>query len=210
MKENYQLKTDEIIKKISQEEKVPKLLLHSCCAPCSSYVISYLSSYFQITVFYYNPNIYPKEEYQKRKKEQMRFIKEFQTKYPVDYLDCDYEPNEFFDTVKGLEKEKEGKERCTKCYYLRMKETAKQASFYQYDYFTTTLSVSPYKNADKINKIGSLLEKEYHIPFLYADFKKRNGYKQSISLSKEYQLYRQNYCGCIFSKQASLEKKISK
>lgn len=207
MKENYQLKTDEIIQKINKEEKVPKLLLHSCCAPCSSYVLSYLSSYFQITVFYYNPNIYPEEEYQKRKKQQIRFIKEFKTKYPVDYLDCDYKPNEFFDTVKGLEKEKEGNERCTKCYYMRMKETAKQASLYQYDYFSTTLSVSPYKNADKINKIGSVLEKEYHIPFLYADFKKRNGYKQSISLSKEYQLYRQNYCGCVFSKQASLEKK---
>lgn len=207
MKENYQLKTDEIINKIIKEEKVPTLLLHSCCAPCSSYVLSYLSNYFKITVFYYNPNIHPDDEYKKRKEEQIRLIKELKTKYKIDYLDCDYNPNEFFSIAKGLEQEKEGASRCMKCYFFRMKETAKQASTLHFDYFGTTLSVSPYKNASKLNEIGSFLEKEYPVSFLYADFKKRNGYKQSISLSKEYNLYRQHYCGCIYSKEES-EKKL--
>jgi predicted adenine nucleotide alpha hydrolase (AANH) superfamily ATPase len=197
LKTNYQLKLDEIIKNL---EGTPRLLLHSCCGPCSSYVLTYLSDYFKITVLYYNPNIAPYEEYNKRLKEQIRLINELKPKNKIDLMECDYDNDEFMKIAKGLENEVEGGARCTKCYYLRLEYTALKAKENNYDYFGTTLSVSPYKNAEKLNKIGSLLEDKYGVKYLFSDFKKRNGYKESIRLSREYKLYRQNYCGCIFSK----------
>ena len=196
MKENYQKIMEKMLKNIDGET----LLLHSCCAPCSSYVIGLLSDYFKITVFYYNPNISPYEEYQKRVEEQIRFINELDTKYKVDFIEGDYEHEEFLRVVEGLENELEGGKRCFKCYYQRLEKTAKTAKENNYDYFCTTLSVSPYKNAQKLNEIGKLLEEQYGIKYLYSDFKKNDGYKKSIELSKEYNLYRQDYCGCKYSK----------
>jgi len=200
MKQNEQIEMEKIIEKEQQNNNIPTLLLHSCCAPCSSYVLETLSNYFKITIFYYNPNIYPIEEYLKRKEEEKRFIKEFDSKYKIEMLDCDYEGNLFFDMAKGLENKKEGEERCYLCYNLRMKKTAIEAKNNNFDYFTTTLSISPYKNSTWINEIGRNLEKEYNIKYLPADFKKKNGYKRSIELSSTYNLYRQDYCGCIYSK----------
>lgn len=195
MKINYQCKLEEILKTLSTK---PKLLLHSCCGPCSSYVLEYLEQYFQITVFYYNPNISPYEEYQMRVKEQIRFL---QTVHPhVSFLEGTYEPEKFDAISKGLEQEQEGGARCIKCYLLRLEETAKQAKQLGFDYFTTTLSVSPYKNSQKLNELGERLEQKYQISYLYADFKKKNGYKRSIELSRAYNLYRQDYCGCLYSK----------
>ena len=202
MKTNYQIKLDEILNSLDAPKK---LLLHSCCAPCSSYVIEYLSNYFYITVLYYNPNIEPLEEYLKRKNEEIRFIKEFKTKYPVDMIDIDYENDLYHETIKGLEMEPEGGARCFKCFYLRMEKTALKAKEFNYDYFATTLTVSPYKNSEAINKIGSIIEDKYNIKYLYSDFKKREGYKRSIALSKEYNLYRQHYCGCLYSKTNDIE-----
>ncbi len=199
MKINYQLLLDEVIKKITNNNEVPKLLLHSCCAPCSSYVILYLSQYFEITVFFYNPNIMPDLEYQRRLNEQIKLIETITTKHPVNFIEGDYDSNLFLEQVKGLEEEPEGTTRCFKCYQLRLEETAKLANTNNYDYFTTTLTVSPYKNASKINEIGKLLESKYNIKYLNSDFKKRNGYKESIKLSEKYNLYRQHYCGCPFS-----------
>lgn len=195
---NYQKQLDTIIE--NSEDKVPSLLLHSCCAPCSSYCIEYLSQYFSITVLYYNPNIYPETEYIKRKNEQKRLIGEMQTKHPVKMLDCDFESEKFYETVKGMEHCREGGERCFKCYRLRLEKTATAAAENDFDYFTTTLTISPLKNAQKINEIGCDLAEEYGVNWLPSDFKKREGYKRSIELSKEYNLYRQNYCGCVFSK----------
>ncbi len=197
MKVNYQVILDKIIE--ANENKVPTLLLHSCCAPCSSYVLKYLGNYFKITLYFYNPNIYPKEEYDKRLKEQKRLIKLLKVKYPIDIIEGVYEPNVFLEQSLGLEKEREGYGRCFKCYRLRLEKTAKKAKELKFDYFTTTLTVSPYKNSDKINLIGSELEKIYNVDYLYSDFKKKEGYKQSIELSKEYNLYRQDYCGCQYS-----------
>lgn len=194
---NYQNKLDEIIENL---DYVPNLLLHSCCAPCSSYVIEYLSNYFNITIYYYNPNISPKEEYEKRKNEQIRFIKEFKSKNKLDIIDVDYNYDDFLNIANGLENVKEGGIRCFKCYNLRLESTAKKASELNYDYFGTTLTVSPYKNSEKLNEIGSELESKYNIKYLCSDFKKKNGYKRSIELSKIYNLYRQDYCGCIYSK----------
>ena len=185
---------------LQKEGKVPRLLLHSCCAPCSSNCIEVLSKYFMVTVFYYNPNISSDEEYKKRVAEQIRFIKEFDTPNKVEFIEGDYEPDVFFKEVKGLEKEPEGGKRCFKCYELRLRRSADYAKKHQYDYFTTTLSISPLKNADKLNEIGGNLSGEYKILYLFSDFKKKNGYKRSIELSKEYNLYRQNFCGCVFSK----------
>lgn len=201
MNRNYQKELEQVINRLVQEQKVPTLLLHSCCAPCSSYVIEYLSSYFHITVFYYNPNIYPDEEYEKRVEEQMRFIQEFPTKYPVQFLRGEFEKERFYDTVKGIEQIREGGERCFRCYKLRLLETAKRAQSIGCDYFTTTLSISPLKNAEKLNEIGEELAIEYGVNYLNSDFKKKNGYKRSVELSNEYGMYRQDYCGCIFSKQ---------
>lgn len=193
----YQEKLDEII---SNLDYTPNLLLHSCCAPCSSYCIEYLTNYFNITIYYYNPNISPKEEYEKRKQEEIKFINEFKSKNKLNIIDCDYNYDDFLNVISGLEKEPEGGSRCSKCYLLRMDATAKKGEELKYDYFATTLTVSPYKNSKKINEIGFLLEEKYKIKYLPSDFKKKNGYKRSIELSKEYNLYRQNYCGCIFSK----------
>ena len=197
---NYQNELNKIIDKIIYEKKTPSLLLHSCCAPCSSYVLEHLCNYFYITVFYYNPNIYPYEEYIKRVKEQRKFILNFNTNDKINFIEGSYDSEKFYFISEGLEKEKEGGLRCFKCYKLRLEETAKLAKEANYDYFTTTLTISPYKNAQKLNCIGKDLADKYKIKYLYSDFKKKNGYKRSIELSKEYNLYRQNYCGCIFSK----------
>lgn len=202
MKENYQKKLDEILENLDGPKR---LLLHSCCAPCSSYVIEYLSNYFYITVLYYNPNIEPVEEYNKRKNEEIRFIKEFKTKYPVDMLDCDYDNEKYRECVKGLENEPEGGARCSKCFILRMEKAASEAKRLDYDYFGTTLTVSPYKNSQVLNNIGKFLSDKYDIKYLYSDFKKREGYKRSIVLSKEYNLYRQHYCGCIYSMENDID-----
>ncbi len=199
-KRNFQKELDKIIDGQIQEDTVPRLLLHSCCAPCSSYVLKYLAEYFSITVLYYNPNISPGEEYTKRVEEQRRLIEEMPVKNSITLIACDYEPQEFYDAVRGLEKEPEGGARCFVCYELRMREAAMYAAEYGFDYFTTTLSISPFKNAEKINEIGEKLSAEYGVKHLPSDFKKREGYKKSVELSAQYNLYRQNYCGCIFSK----------
>lgn len=201
---NYQKELDRVIESIKKEGKVPSLLLHVCCAPCSSYCLEYLSKYFKITVFYYNPNISIKEEYNYRLSEEKRLIKEMSFENSVDIIDGTYEPNEFFTAVKGLEKETEGGKRCMECFKLRLSETCKKAKQLNFDYVTTTLTISPLKNADALNKIGSKCAESYGINWLYSDFKKREGYKRSIVLSNEYKLYRQNYCGCIFSKEQTL------
>lgn len=207
MKENYQKILDETIAGLEERGEVPKLLLHSCCAPCSSYVLEYLSNYFYITVLYYNPNIYPEDEYYHRAAEQKRFIKEFPTKYPVTFVEGNFEPERFYETVKGYENIREGGERCFRCYELRLREAAEYAKKLNCDYFTTTLSISPMKNAVKLNEIGGSLAEEYGIPYLYSDFKKRDGYKRSTVISAEYGMYRQDYCGCVFSKREREEQK---
>ena len=207
MKENFQKILDETIAGLEERGEVPKLLLHSCCAPCSSYVLEYLSDYFYITVLYYNPNIYPEDEYYHRAAEQKRFIKEFPTKYPVTFVEGKFEPERFYETVKGYENIREGGERCFRCYELRLREAAEYAKKLNCDYFTTTLSISPMKNAAKLNEIGRMLAEEYGIPYLYSDFKKRDSYKRSTIISAEYGMYRQDYCGCVFSKREREEQK---
>lgn len=197
---NYQNIMEQIIKENIENNKVPKLLLHSCCAPCSSYCIELLSKYFEVTVFYYNPNIYPEEEYHYRAKEQKKFIDEFQTKHKVSFIEGNFDTQRFYDMAKGLENAKEGHERCFKCYALRLDETAKMADKLGFDYFTTTLSISPLKNSQKLNQIGADIEKNYNVKYLFSDFKKKNGYKRSTEISKEYDMYRQYYCGCVYSK----------
>ena len=176
-----------------------KASVTSCCAPCSSYVLEYLSNYFEITVFYYNPNIYPETEYTKRILEQQKLIDDMNFKYPVSFVAGEYEKEKFYEMARGLEEVKEGGSRCMKCYELRLRETAEIAKAGEYDYFTTTLSISPLKNAAKLNEIGQRLAKEYGVEYLISDFKKKNGYKRSTELSKIYGLYRQDYCGCEFS-----------
>lgn len=197
---NYQKILDREIESIVSENRVPKLLLHSCCAPCSSYCLEYLSEYFEITVYYYNPNISLADEYEKRADEQERLIREMPLKHPVQFVKGTHEPEKFFEMARGMEHVPEGGERCFKCYELRLRAAAEMAKAGDYDYFTTTLSISPLKNAAKLNEIGAELSKEYGVPYLYSDFKKRNGYKRSTELSAMYGLYRQNYCGCIYSK----------
>ena len=199
-KVNYQRKLDDIIKTLDPAAPPPKLLLHSCCAPCSSYVLEYLTQYFSITVFYYNPNIYPPEEYDHRVKELQRLINELPVKNPVTLVERGYDPQEFYNAVKGLENIPEGGERCFACYRLRLERTAQLAAELGADYFTTTLSISPYKNSAKLNEIAEELSEVYSLAALPSDFKKKNGYKRSIELSAEYGLYRQDYCGCVFSK----------
>lgn len=176
-----------------------KLLLQCCCAPCSSEVISYLTSYFDITILFYNPNISPFEEYKKRKEELIRLINSIPHKNKLEYLDCDYDNNIYESKIKGYENCKERGARCTICFNLRLEKTASLAKKYHYDYFCSTLTISPYKNAQLINQIGEKFEKIYNIKWLHSDFKKEDGYKKSIELSKKYNLYRQNYCGCIYS-----------
>lgn len=206
MKTDYNKEMEKILEKIENENACPTLLLHTCCAPCSTAVIKRLANYFKITVFYYNPNISPKEEYEKRKEEQKRFIKESALEN-ITLLDCDYENELFTQIAKGLEQEKEGGKRCPKCFKLRLEKTAKKAKEENFDYFGTSLTVSPYKNAEILNKIGKMLEEKYQVTFLPSDFKKKNGYKESIELSKKYHLYRQDYCGCIFSKEEREQQK---
>ena len=193
---NYQRKLEQLVESL---DYTPRLLLHSCCAPCSSRCIEFLTNYFDITILYYNPNISPIEEYEKRKKEQIKFISEFKSINKLDFMDIEYDYNDFLMIAKGLENEKEGGLRCFKCYELRLDKTALIAKENNYDYFGTTLTVSPYKNSQVLNQIGEKLSKKYEVNYLYSDFKKNNGYKRSIELSKEYNLYRQDYCGCIYS-----------
>ena len=196
---NYDKLLEELISLNQEEGIVPNILLHSCCAPCSSYVIEYLSNYFNITIFYYNPNISPMDEYLKRKEEQIRLINSMDTKYKVNIIDCDYDNDLYTSSVRGLELEPERGSRCTVCFRLRLEKTAVRAKNGCYDYFATTLTLSPYKNAKLINEIGFELENQYNIKYLASDFKKRDGYKRSIELSKKYDLYRQDYCGCVYS-----------
>lgn len=194
---------DKLLTQLEASGEVPRLLLHSCCAPCSSHCIEYLSRYFKVTVFYYNPNISSEEEYRKRVAEQIRFISEFPTKYKVDFIEGDYDTSEFYRIAKGYEHCEEGHERCFRCYELRMRKTAELAKAGTedgaFDYFATTLTLSPLKNAVKLNEIGLMLQEELGINYLLTDFKKKEGYKRSIELSTEYNLYRQNYCGCVYS-----------
>lgn len=197
MNENYNNKMYDIINNLNGKKK---LLLHSCCAPCSTSCIERLTKYFDITILYYNPNIEPKEEYEKRKKYQIELIKKFNSVNKLNYIDCDYDNNIYHEKVKGLENEKEGGARCNVCYFLRMEKTALLAKKLGYDFFATTLTVSPYKHSKTINEIGKILEEKYNINYLYSDFKKENGYKRSIELAKEYELYRQDYCGCLYAK----------
>lgn len=211
---NYQKELDKVIGQIEKATleggQPPRLFLHSCCAPCSSYCLEYLRKYFQITVFYYNPNISMEPEYRKRVEEQKRLIAAYNaqlkenkeiTAYVIDIVEGDYEPQEFYAIAKGLEQCPEGGERCFLCYELRLKKTAELAKIQGFDYFATTLTISPLKNAQKLNEIGERLAVEYGVSWLVSDFKKKNGYKRSIELSAEYDLYRQDYCGCIYSKQ---------
>lgn len=200
MNENYYLLFEKQIEEIKTLQLVPNLLLHSCCAPCSSQVISTLTNFFNITILYYNPNIYPKEEYLKRKEEQKKLLNKIESINKLNIIDCDYDNEVYEQTIKGLEKEKEGGARCYKCFSLRLEKTAKIGEENNYDYFSTTLTISPHKNSKIINIIGKSLEEKYNIKWLYSDYKKKDGYKKSIELSKKYNLYRQNYCGCIYSK----------
>ncbi len=196
---NYQKDLDRILEKLGREHRVPKLLLHSCCAPCSSYVLEYLSEYFDITLLYYNPNIYPPEEYSAREAEEARLIGEMSFPHRVVMVKGTYEPDEFYREIQGLEQEPEGGARCERCYELRLRQAAQMAKKSGCDFFTTTLTISPLKSAQKINSIGERLAGEYQVAYLPSDFKKRDGYKRSLELSREYGLYRQNYCGCIYS-----------
>ena len=200
-KQNYQRILEHTLEEIGKNGAVPTLLLHSCCAPCSSYVLEYLSQYFEITVFYYNPNIYPETEYRERAREQERLIWEMKTENPIHFLEGTYDPSVFYAMARGHEKDLEGGERCFRCYELRLREGAAVAKQGGFDYFTTTLSISPLKNAQKLNEIGIRLGEEYGVPYLQSDFKKKNGYKRSTELSAQYGLYRQNYCGCVFSQE---------
>lgn len=192
---NYDRVLEEIISNLDYK---PKLLLHSCCGPCSSYVISYLKDYFDITILYYNPNIEPKSEYDKRLSEQKRLINELNIPH-LALHDISYDNVSYREKIIGHEQDLEGGERCHICYELRLQKTAEIAKEEGFEYFGTTLTVSPYKNAKVLNEIGELLSKKYNIKWLYSDFKKKDGYKKSIELSKKYDLYRQDYCGCEFS-----------
>lgn len=194
---NYEKLMEE---QILNSKEGSSLLLHACCAPCSSAVLERLASHFKISILYYNPNITEEKEYQKRLDELKKFISKLTFKYPINIIDSRYEPKEFFQMAKGLEKEKERGKRCYKCYELRLEETAKVAKEKNFDFFATTLTLSPYKITPWLNEIGEKLSEKYQANYLYSDFKKKNGYKRSIELSKEYNLYRQDYCGCIYSK----------
>lgn len=190
---------DAVVASLPQGER-PRLLLQSCCGPCCSYVLEALTPYFRVTVLYYNPNIQPKAEYDLRLENQRKIITALPTPTEVDILECGYDGEKYDAAVKGLESEPEGGARCTVCFRLRLEETAKRASELGYDWFCTTLTVSPHKDAERLNQIGRALGERYGVPFLPSDFKKREGYKRSIQLSKEYGLYRQDYCGCLYSK----------
>lgn len=201
---NYDLMMHE---QINNAKEGSKLLLHACCGPCSSTCLERLGNFFDISILYYNPNISDKREYDKRVCEIKKFINSFKTKYPIKLIEGRYDPMEFFEIAKGLENEPERGERCYKCYNLRLEETAKVADELGFDFFATTLTLSPYKKADWLNEIGSCLDKKYNSTYLYSDFKKKNGYKRSIELSYQYDMYRQDYCGCVYSKRDYLERK---
>ena len=194
---NYQRELDEIIGDLTAR---PRLLLHCCCAPCSSYVTEYLHEFFEITVFFYNPNITEETEYIKRREELKRYLREVHFGREIVFLDADHDPERFFEVSKGLEDEPERGRRCTECYRLRLEKTAAAARDGGYDYFCTTLSISPHKDADRLMMIGEELADAYGVSYLPSDFKKKGGYQRSIELSREYELYRQDYCGCVFSK----------
>lgn len=208
MKRNYQAELDRLIASLGGS--TPTLLLHSCCAPCSSYTLEYLTQHFSVTVFYYNPNISPAEEFYKRVAEQKRLIAELPVKNPVSFIEGEYDYTEFLAAVKGLEDIPEGGERCFACYRLRLERTARLAAEMGFDWFATTLSISPYKNAQKLGEISEELAGIYKVGALPCDLKKRGGYKRSIELSAEYGLYRQDYCGCAFSKREAEEKRAGK
>lgn len=199
-KRNYAKELEMLLASLKTESKPPRLLLHACCAPCSSHVLEYLSDYFEIDLLYYNPNISPKEEYAKRLEELKRLIGAMPFKHRVQLVPCAYDGEAFSGVAKGLEFVPEGGERCEKCFRLRLTEAAKEAKRGGYDYFTTTLSISPLKNAELLNRIVEEVGQEIGVPHLPADFKKKDGYKRSLELSKEYDLYRQDYCGCLYSK----------
>ena len=196
---NYQLILDKKLKEIIGKESVPTLLLHSCCAPCSSYVLEYLSEYFNIIILFYNPNIMPFDEYNHRLEEQKRLVSEMKTKNNVKIIEGEYNVDDFLNVAKGLEDEPEGGARCEKCFRLRLNESAVFAKRLGADYFTTTLTVSPHKNSQIINAIGNEVSEKFGVEYLQSDFKKRNGYKRSIELAKQYDLYRQDYCGCVYT-----------
>ena len=208
-KQNYQRMLEELIASIPAGE-APSLLLHSCCAPCSSYCLEYLAQYFRITLFYYNPNISPREEFDKRTAELRRLAAELPMKYPAKVVVPEYRPEEFYSAVKGLENIPEGGERCFACYRLRLEKTAQYAAEHGFDYFCSTLSISPMKNAEKLNSIGAELSGIYSVKLLPSDFKKKGGYLRSTELSREYGLYRQNYCGCVFSKREAEQREAKK
>ena len=206
-KRNYQRELEKIISDIPAGQR-PRLLLHSCCAPCSSYVMEYLSRYFDIELYYYNPNISPEEEYTKRAEELKRLSEQMNLVGKLGVTVAEYEPERFYDMARGLEHEPEGGKRCMGCYELRLRKTAEYMLSLKdtdraFDYFATTLSISPLKNAEALNRIGEAIAEEYGLKYLVSDFKKKNGYKRSVELSEEYGLYRQNYCGCVFSKRDS-------
>lgn len=209
-KVNYQVMLDGIINSLPEKEPPPRLLMHSCCAPCSSYCLSYLAEYFSITVLYYNPNISPEDEYYKRVKEQVRLIKSLPVKNAISFVEGEYEPLKFFQMAEGMEDMPEGGARCFKCYEMRQRRAAEYALAHGFDYFTTTLSVSPHKNAQVLNETGLRLGKEYGVKYLVSDFKKKGGYQKSIQYSREYNLYRQDYCGCIFSKREREHEKTAR
>lgn len=197
---NYAKELERLIQKLQQEGKVPRLLLHACCAPCSSAVLEYLSQYFAITLLYYNPNIAPLEEYQKREAELRRLVSQMKFIHPVELLPCQYGGQAFVQAARGLEGEPEGGKRCEACFRLRLRYAAQEAARLRFDYYTTTLSISPMKNAPLLNQLGEEIGREFGVAHLPSDFKKKDGYKRSVQLSKEYDLYRQDYCGCAFSK----------
>ncbi len=197
---NYSKELERLIQQFQREERVPRLLLHVCCAPCSSAVLEYLSQYFAITLLYYNPNISPREEYDKREAELKRLVSEMELVHPVDLLPCDYDGQAFVEAARGLEGEPEGGARCEACFRLRLEYAAQEAARLYFDYYTTTLTISPMKNAPLLNQLGEEMGEKYGVAHLPSDFKKKNGYKRSVELSKEYGLYRQDYCGCAFSK----------
>ena len=197
---NYTKELERLIQKLQQEGKVPRLLLHACCAPCSSAVLEYLSQYFAITLLYYNPNIAPLEEYQKREAELRRLVSQMKFTHPVELLPCQYDGQAFVQAARGLEGEPEGGKRCEACFRLRLRYAAQEAARLRFDYYTTTLSISPMKNAPLLNQLGEEIGREFGVAHLPSDFKKKDGYKRSVQLSKEYDLYRQDYCGCAFSK----------
>ena len=199
MKQNYQKQMDAVVAALPEGAR-PHLLLQSCCGPCSSYVLEALTPFFRVTVLYYNPNIQPREEYELRLANQRKIIDALPTPTAVDLQECPYDGERYDQAVRGLESEPEGGQRCTVCFRLRLEETARLAKENGFDWFCTTLTVSPHKDADRLNRIGAELGERYGVPFLPSDFKKREGYKRSIELSKAYGLYRQDYCGCLFSK----------